>query len=90
MTGPARPDRAVLLELDVLLENVERLVAEGDRQRYDADERYRWVLHRTTLRQLRNRLAHVRLPDIDEDLVWRTSTLRPGQLRARVQQFRGL
>lgn len=112
MTGPPGADLAVLLELDALLAHVETLVAEGDRQRYDTDERYRWVLHRiwiaigneaamielgvgdpepwTTLRHLRNHLAHVRLPDIDDDLVWRTTTLRPGQLRARVRQLRGL
>jgi len=36
---------------------------------------------------LRNRLAHVRLPDIDEDEVWRMTTLRPGSLS---KQVRGL
>lgn len=29
------------------------------------------------LRRLRDKLAHVRLPDIDEDEVWRVTVLRP-------------
>ncbi len=32
----------------------------------------------------RNRLAHRRLPDIDEDRVWRNTVLRPEQYRAAV------
>ncbi|WP_158579967.1 hypothetical protein [Geodermatophilus marinus] len=42
MTGPIRPERRTLLELDALLEKLEQLAAEGDRRLYDADERYRW------------------------------------------------
>ncbi len=109
MTGPVRPERAVLLELDALLEKIEQLSSEGSRERYDADERYRWVLHRlwiavgneaawietqlagsepwATLRNLRNELAHVRLPDIDEDRVWRMTTMRPAPLRARLREL---
>ncbi len=37
------------------------------------------------LYQLRNKLAHRRLPDIDEDEVWRMTALRPASLRAQVQ-----
>lgn len=106
-----RPDRGVLLEMDGLLEQIEKLAAEGDRARYELDDRYRWALHRlwiavgneayayakltgqslerdqpwAGLYQLRNRLAHRRLPDIDEDEVWRMSVLRPASLRDRVR-----
>jgi uncharacterized protein with HEPN domain len=41
-----------------------------------------------TLRLLRNALAHVRLPDIDEDRVWRMTTMRPAVLRARAWELR--
>jgi uncharacterized protein with HEPN domain len=103
----ARPDRHALLELDALLAQIETTVADGDRSRFDADDRYRWVLHRlwiavgnealayarlagcepeteqpwARLYLLRNRLAHQRLTDIDEDEVWRMSTMRPAPLR---------
>lgn len=96
-----RPDRHVLLELDALLHQIELLVAEGGRERFDSDNRYRWLLHRlwiavgnealayarlagrnpqadqpwARLYRLRNVLAHERLPDIDEDEVWRISAL---------------
>ena len=36
---------------------------------------------------LRNKLAHVRLADIDEDEVWRLATLRPAQLREQVRRL---
>jgi uncharacterized protein with HEPN domain len=108
VTGPARPERRTLLELDALLGKLERLAAEGDRELYDADERYRWVIHRlwiaagneaavleqsthdqtwSGLRKLRNELAHQRLPDIDEDAVWRMTSLRPASLRAEVREL---
>ncbi len=109
MTGPVRPERGSFLELDALLQKLEQLAAEGSRERYGSDERYRWVIHRLWiavgnevthldpavaqsqpwdgLRKLRNELAHVRLPDIDEDRVWRMTALRPAQLR---QQLHGL
>ena len=109
MTGPTRPERGALLELDALLEKLEQLAAEGDRERYDMDERYRWVIHRLWmavgnevthldpavaqtqpwdgLRKLRNELAHVRLPDIDEAKVWRLTALRPAQLRGRLHDM---
>lgn len=108
MTGPYRPARRSLLELDALLEKLGQLAAEGDRRRYDDDERYRWVIHRlwiaagneavaldprlsqeqpwSGLRRLRNELAHRRLPDIDEDTVWRMTTLRPRPLRERLRE----
>jgi len=38
------------------------------------------------LRQLRNRLAHARLPDIDEDEVWRMTTVRVASLREHVRR----
>ncbi|MGI8577760.1 MAG: hypothetical protein ACR2KG_07540 [Nocardioidaceae bacterium] len=37
------------------------------------------------LYQLRNNLAHRRLPDIDEDEVWRMTALRPASLRGQVR-----
>lgn len=37
------------------------------------------------LRLLRNEIAHVRLPDIDEDTVWRMTALRPASLRERLR-----
>ncbi|MGH3505314.1 MAG: hypothetical protein ACRDQA_31135 [Nocardioidaceae bacterium] len=114
MSGPeTRPDRHALLELDALLERIETLAAEGDRGRYDTDDRYRWVIQRlwiavgneayayakltghnlerdqpwAGLYQLRNRLAHRRLPDIDEDEVWRMTALRPDPLRQRARKL---
>ena len=41
------------------------------------------------LYQLRNKLAHRRLPDIDEDEVWRVTALRPASLRAQVRELLG-
>ncbi|MGH3825009.1 MAG: hypothetical protein ACRDRA_19555 [Pseudonocardiaceae bacterium] len=107
----ARPDQHVLLELDALLEQIQILAADGDRERFDKDDRYRWVLHRlwiavgnealayarltghnpqvdqpwARLYRLRNMLAHDRLPDIDEDEVWRMTAVRPAALRAQVR-----
>lgn len=106
--GAIRPERGILLELEALLAYVERLAADGDRQRYDTDDLYRWPLHRlwiavgneasaylelgapgrqwNALKLLRNRLVHTRLPDIDEDAVWRMTTLRPAGLRTLVRE----
>lgn len=39
------------------------------------------------LYQLRNKLAHCRLPDIDEDEVWRMSAFRPASLRSQVRDL---
>ncbi len=39
------------------------------------------------LYQLRNKLAHRRLPDIDEDEVWRMTALRPVSLRSQVREL---
>lgn len=39
------------------------------------------------LYQLRNRLAHRRLPDIDEDEVWRMTQLRPERLHRHVDEL---
>lgn len=97
------------MEMDALLSEIEQLVSEGDRARYDTDDRYRWLIHRLwiaigneaallealpgdsgswrALRLLRNEIAHVRLPDIDEDKVWRMTTLRPASLRARLKSL---
>jgi uncharacterized protein with HEPN domain len=108
--GDVRPDRHALLELDALLGHVVARVEAGSRERFDADDEYRWVLHRlwiaigneaaayagadvrkqqpwAALYRLRNHLAHSRLPDIDEDLVWRTSQLRPTEIRAVVRSL---
>jgi hypothetical protein len=99
VTDDARPDRHALLELQALLIQIAALRGEGDADRFTADDRYRWVLHRlwiaagnealactqavgqpvradrtwANLYDLRNHLAHSRLPDIDESLVRRCS-----------------
>lgn len=39
------------------------------------------------LHQLRNKLAHRRLPDIDEHGVWRMTALRPASLRGQVREL---
>lgn len=39
------------------------------------------------LYQLRNRLAHRRLPDIDEDEVWRMTQFRPEPLREQIREL---
>lgn len=109
----SRPDRYVLLELDALLSQIEKLAADGDRKRFDGDEQYRWMLHRlwiavgnealtytrlsgrnpyveqpwARLYRLRNMLAHDRLPDIDEDEVWRITSMRPVGLRSYVRDL---
>ncbi|MGH3850963.1 MAG: hypothetical protein ACRDRT_14915 [Pseudonocardiaceae bacterium] len=101
----------MLLELDALLEQIQVLAADGDRERFDKDDHYRWVLHRlwiavgnealayarltgqnpqvdqpwARLYRLRNMLAHDRLPDIDEDEVWRMTAVRPAVLQDRVR-----
>ena len=41
-----RPDRHALLELQALLTQITALRSEGDAERYTADARYRWILHR--------------------------------------------
>lgn len=38
--GNIRPDLHALLELDALLAQIESLVREGDRARFDDDDRY--------------------------------------------------
>ena len=106
MTGELRPDRHALLELAALLNQIAGLRDEGGAARFDADRRYRWVLHRlwiaagnealayataiglpvraertwANLYDLRNHLAHSRLPDIDEALVMRFTWARTGPL----------
>jgi uncharacterized protein with HEPN domain len=39
------------------------------------------------LHLLRNAIAHRRLPDIDENLVWRTTILRPATLLERLRHI---
>jgi uncharacterized protein with HEPN domain len=41
------------------------------------------------LRLMRNQLAHVRLPDIEDDLVWRVTVMRPAELMDRLAQIPG-
>ena len=106
-----RPERHALFELDELLRLIAELAAEGNRSRYDSEDRYRWVIHRlwiaagneaqaylaaTANRQaqpwyrlylFRNLLAHRRLTDIDEDEVWRNTTIRPAELRKQVRNL---
>jgi hypothetical protein len=41
-----RPDRHALLELDALLEQIAVRLDAGNRERYDSDDDYRWVIHR--------------------------------------------
>lgn len=40
-----------------------------------------------TLWRLRNKLAHVRLTDIDDDEVWRVTVMRPEFLRRRAREL---
>ena len=113
MTGVARPDRHALLELQGLLTEIAVLRGEGDADRFAADARYRWVLHRlwiaagnealayaqatgqpiradrtwANLYDLRNHLAHSRLPDIDESLVRRFTWARLDSLQAITEHF---
>jgi len=113
VSGDVRAERHALLELDALLARIEALAADSDRQRFEADDNLRWVVHRlwiavgnealayvrlsgldphvdqpwARLYQLRNKLAHRRLPDIDEDEVWRLTALRPGPLRNQVREL---
>jgi uncharacterized protein with HEPN domain len=107
---PLRPDRLALLELDALLGHILRLRDAGDRARFDADDDYRWAIHRiwiaignealayldaagldrrtqpwASLYQQRNILAHRRLPDIDEDQVWRVTAMRAESFRTAVR-----
>jgi hypothetical protein len=42
----ARPDRHALLELQALLAQIGALRGEGDADRFTADARDRWILHR--------------------------------------------
>jgi hypothetical protein len=107
----ARPDRHALLELQALLAQIGALRSEGDADRFTADARYRWILHRlwiaagnealaytqatgqpvradriwANLYDLRNHLAHSRLPDIDESLVRRFTWARLDSLQATTQ-----
>jgi uncharacterized protein with HEPN domain len=46
VTGDARPDRHALLELQALLTQMAALRSEGNADRFTADARYRWILHR--------------------------------------------
>jgi hypothetical protein len=111
VSGDVRPDRHALLELDALLSQIAVLRGEGNAARFDADARYRWVLHRlwiasgnealaytaaagmavradrtwANLYDLRNHLAHSRLPDIDEAIVRRFTWSRADPLRQTVQ-----
>lgn len=39
------------------------------------------------LYRLRNMLAHDRLPDLDEDEVWRMTAIRPTDLRTQVREL---
>lgn len=99
-----RPDRRALLELDALLDQIIQLRDAGDRDRYDGDDYYRWVLHRLwiavgneamnyvraavldletqpwrSVYLQRNMIAHMSLPDVDDDTVWRSTVLRAEQ-----------
>jgi uncharacterized protein with HEPN domain len=111
VTDDARPDRHALLEFQALLEQIDILRSEGNADRFTADDRYRWVLHRlwiaagnealaytqatgqpvradrtwANLYDLRNHLAHSRLPDIDESLVRRFTWTRLDALQATTQ-----
>ena len=111
MSPDARPDRHALLELQALLAQIGAPRSEGDADRFTADARYRWILHRlwiaagnealaytqatgqpvradriwANLYDLRNHLAHSRLPDIDESLVRRFTWARLDSLQASIR-----
>ncbi len=63
--GDIRPDRHALLELNALLAQIESLVAEGDRARFDSDDRYRWVLHRLWIAVGNDAIVYVRLAGLN-------------------------
>lgn len=112
MSPDARADRHALLELLALLTQIALLRSEGNADRFAADDRYRWLLHRlwiaagnealaytwatgqlvradrtwANLYDLRNHLAHSRLPDIDEALVQRFTWARLDSLHATAEQ----
>ncbi len=72
-----------------------RPVPVGDRTAVDRDgnEAFAYATHLgdphrqpwRALVELRNELAHRRLPDIDRDKIWRMTVLRPARLREQVQ-----
>lgn len=110
MTDVHAAEHHALLELEALLEQIQRLRDEGDAEQFAADSRYRWVLHRlwiavgnealayttahgipvrqhalwANLYDLRNHLAHSRLPDVDEALVQRFTWTRTESLHDTV------
>lgn len=93
---------ALLSELRVLVEQGDRQryfadlhyrwvihrlwIAVGNEVQY-LDPQFRNVKPWRELRILRNQLAHVRLPDIEDDQVWRVTTLRPSELMARLARM---
>ena len=93
MSWPRHAARQAALEMRQLLRELTSLTGEGDRIRYQADHRYRWVMLAgdtatwRQLRLLRNELAHTRLPDIDEDKVWRLTVVRPSSLLALLDRL---
>jgi hypothetical protein len=113
VTGDVRSDRHALLELQGLLTEIAALRSEGSSDRFAADARHRWVLHRlwiaagnealvysqatgqpiradrtwANLYDLRNHLAHSRLPDIDESLVRRFTWARLDSLQATTEHY---
>ena len=75
MTDDARPDRHALLELKALLTQIAALRGEGDADRFTADDRYRWVLHRLWIAAGNEALAYTqatgqrpRRPDLGQPL----------------------
>ena len=54
-----------MLEMNALIEKFDYLAAEGDRDRFDIDERYGWVIYRCerteTLDRRASRLTDMRL-----------------------------
>jgi hypothetical protein len=111
VSDDTRSDRHALLELQALLTQIAALRSEGNADRFTADARYRWILHRlwiaagnealayaqatgqpvrtdktwANLYDLRNHLAHSRLPDIDEGLVRRFTWARLDSLQTTVR-----
>lgn len=61
-------------------------IAIGNEVQY-LGQSHRYVEPWRSLRLLRNRLAHARLPDVDDGWVWRITVLRPPELLGHLERM---
>lgn len=71
MTAPSRPERRALLELVALLDNIQRLVADGDHERFTSDDHYRWIIERLWIALGNEAEAYLRLANPPQQDPWR-------------------